>query len=88
MVLPSASKAQARHLPAAPPSSPPRPAFSSGLGFFLPSSLQLVLEKAEGRGGEGVLVGGISHRRADLETVHSQANGSPKAVYTSLLRLL
>ena len=53
MVLPSALKAQARHLPAAPPSSPPSPAFSSGLGFFLPSSLQLVLEKAERRGGEG-----------------------------------
>ena len=42
----------------------------------------------EGRGEEGGLVGGISHRRADLETVHSQANGSPKAGYTSLLRLL
>ena len=53
MILPSASKAQARHLPAAPPSSPPSPGFSSGLGFFLPSSLQLVLEKAEGTGGEG-----------------------------------
>ena len=42
----------------------------------------------EGRGEEGGLVGGISHCSADLKTVYSQANGSPKAGYTSLLRLL
>ena len=40
----------------------------------------------EGRGEEGGLVGGISHHSADLKTVYSQADGSPKAGYTRLLR--